>query len=122
LLENVKFTPFLVKFTPCPPQSGPGYAWCSGSKALGRGQETRQGVNLTKKSVNLKISYILVNKFKPIFNLKNLIFTYTKGFYMVQEYRRNLFFFLLLLYLMYSQIWLNYLLEDRHLACITKSF
>jgi hypothetical protein len=24
--EIFKFTPFLVKFTPCPPQSGPGYA------------------------------------------------------------------------------------------------
>jgi hypothetical protein len=65
--ENVKFTTFLVKFTPCPPQSGPGYASCSSSRGLGRGQETRQGVNLTKKGVNLKFSkkklFIYVGKF-----------------------------------------------------------
>jgi hypothetical protein len=36
------------------------------------------------------------------------------------EYRRTLFFFLLS-YLVRSQIWLNYFLDDRHFAYITKS-
>jgi hypothetical protein len=61
-LENFKFRPFLVKFTPCPPQSGPGYASCSSSRALGRGQEMRQGVNLTKKRCEFKISLFYPKK------------------------------------------------------------
>jgi hypothetical protein len=38
-----------------------------------------------------------------------------------QEYRRILYFTFLLSYLVYSQIWLNYFLDDHHFGYITKS-
>jgi len=85
----------------------------------------------------------------PNFDLKNMISTYTKGFLVkkndpnspdfesnqnlqifmmsssrpriAQEYRRFLSFFFLLSYLVCSQIWLNYFLDDYHFGYITKS-
>ncbi len=91
-------------------------------------------------------SVSFTGEFLPIFDLENMVSTYRKDFswengpkfgrhwifffklpdlydkFQVDSQNIEQFYFLLLSYLVYYQIWLNYFENDRHFGYITKSW